>query len=149
MEKSGGDFDSNCYATYIVEYGQKRKISLDLTRFLKYWLKLGANYGIILKRPSCENDGFGDEVENLINNIKKATVKVYYKPSFKEEERKTLTFFVPEEFSNVEEALIMALDKATISVFSPIFYQPKEIPFNIYFLKNEEKRSFTKIILLK
>jgi len=62
----GGDFDSSCYTTYIMEYNQKMGIFLDLTRFLKYWIRFGANYGVILKRPSYEGDGFGKEAKILL-----------------------------------------------------------------------------------
>lgn len=141
----GGDFDSSCYTTYIIEYGQKKKVFLDLTKFLKYWIRFGANYGIILKRPYYESDGFGGEVNNLINALRKAKIKVYYKLLFKKDEEKTLIFFVPEQFSSVQEAINRAPDGATISILSPVFYQPEEIHFYGKKLKIINRKEFSQI----
>ncbi len=78
FRRPGGDYDTTDKAHFKIEAFGWNPIILDITRFLRYWLERGENYGLLLKRPYYENDGFGVEMERLRGVMERVRLKVYY-----------------------------------------------------------------------
>jgi hypothetical protein len=74
----GGDYDSICLTQYFIAAGDTHRIMLDITKCVQEWQGGAANYGIILKRPPGEGDGFDLEASNLLEALRSARVKYYY-----------------------------------------------------------------------
>lgn len=78
FQKPGGDYDGAYKAHFMLSSDDENPVILDITKFLKHWIKKGENYGLLLKRPYYENDGFGIEIERLRQVIEGTRLKIYY-----------------------------------------------------------------------
>ncbi|MBN2465079.1 DNRLRE domain-containing protein [candidate division WOR-3 bacterium] len=79
-KRHGGDFDSLSCSWYMALPGRKHPVALDITKTVRSWQRGRNNYGLFLKRPDAEGDGFLGERERLREALKSARVLFYFTP---------------------------------------------------------------------
>lgn len=72
------DYDTAYNALYKTHASLNLPIILDITKFIKYWVENGNNFGILLKRPYYEGGGFRGELQNLGNALANARIRVFF-----------------------------------------------------------------------
>jgi hypothetical protein len=78
FNRPGGDYDTITHTRYTTSASVNLPVILDITEFVKNWLNNGNNYGILLKRPFYEGNGFRNEVTLLRNTLANARVRIYF-----------------------------------------------------------------------
>ncbi|MEO0130704.1 MAG: DNRLRE domain-containing protein [candidate division WOR-3 bacterium] len=78
FRRPGGDYDTTFKTNFIMTAHNEDYGYLDITRYLRYWLNNGNNFGILLKRPYYEGDGFLNEINNLRRVLDLIRLKIYY-----------------------------------------------------------------------
>jgi hypothetical protein len=78
--RPGGDYDTTSNTRYITSSSENYPIILNITEFIKNWLNSGNNYGILLKRPIYEGNGFTGNIQFLRNALMNAKVRIFYIP---------------------------------------------------------------------
>ncbi len=75
---AGGDYDTTIRTQYTTSVSRNKPIILEVTKFVENWVKTGNNYGLILKRPYYEGNGFGNEGTLLRNTLVNARLRIFY-----------------------------------------------------------------------
>ena len=78
FNRPGGDYDTITRTRYTTSASINLPVILDITEFVKNWLNNGSNYGILLKRPYYEGNGFRNEVTLLRNTLTNARIRIFF-----------------------------------------------------------------------
>ncbi len=78
FNRPGGDFDTTTNARYTTSASVNLPVILDITEFVKNWVNNGNNYGILLKRPAYEGNGFRNEVTLLRSTLANARIRIFF-----------------------------------------------------------------------
>jgi len=79
--KRGGDYDTARTALFFYIPGRHKSLAMDVTYFVRDWLRLGRgyNYGLLFKDGMTRKVGFR-EYQGLSEALAKARVRVIYRP---------------------------------------------------------------------
>ncbi len=78
FNRPGGDYDTITHTRYTTSASVNLPVILDITEFVKNWLNNDNNFGILLKRPYYEGNGFRNEVTLLRNTLANARIRIFF-----------------------------------------------------------------------
>lgn len=74
----GGDFDTTYCCLFTLDNKDVTKTHLDVTPIIKSMIEGEANYGVILKRPEFEGNGFTQYGSELYEKLVQAKIVILY-----------------------------------------------------------------------
>ncbi|MDH5683809.1 MAG: hypothetical protein OEZ20_05035 [candidate division WOR-3 bacterium] len=78
LSESPSEYDTTFHARYTTEASVNLPVILDITDFMKYWVGNSNNFGVLLKRPYYQGGGFRGELQNLMNALTNARIRVFF-----------------------------------------------------------------------
>ncbi|MDH5186058.1 MAG: hypothetical protein OEW70_03235 [candidate division WOR-3 bacterium] len=78
ISENPDDYDTTFHARYTTEASVNLPVILDITDFMKYWVGNSNNFGVLLKRPYYQGGGFRGELQNLMNALTNARIRVFF-----------------------------------------------------------------------
>lgn len=74
----GGDYSQTGWLFPAVDLSAAGKLAIDMTVIVDGWMKNGGNYGVVVKRPKEEGDGFGTEAAAMSSAVAYGILTVYF-----------------------------------------------------------------------